>query len=788
MVGFHDLYNVRLDELATAVDDWERQERDLVAMAESAATMGRRATTANWAGENRGVTVPHVVAIADEFDAALAQATSLRRVLHDAHARLRRCRDDLWTVVDTDAPAAGVTVSPDGRVTTDLTGLDGDTRRERQDAVLRIADEIQRVLRRAAEHDRTIARALRDIAGPDEDRFNPVSYASLDAADLAYRDARAFLDLAANPAELTDGDVVVLATLLEAHADDPVFAERIATGLGARGGLEFWRDLTNSREVLRDTAEWTHLADLQSNLGVTLGLATRSDSTAMREWERDMIDLGDDRVGGVAGPYGFQVMSALMNSGEYDRDYLVAYGDRLLTFERNDGRTALQLWDSDPELVLNFAPAEDTAEPPEDLSETEREQWERQRAESLGNLGRDPMTGFLTALGNTPEAATAFFAPPADFDPTSQVDLLDADSVEAHKETLNERLLYLTTERDWWNSVDDYGPPEPLPAHSSLGEALLAAAAGHPAREVTEESLTEDFRTPATRQVMEQVVHLYGSVDPTLLARQPQMAESLGSMAASYMSDINYTLSADTNFQRETHAETYAPPYDNVLGNDYHSTIRFLTVLGHDQTAHQVVTQAQQIYTLGTLDAQPPVNEENYREGIDAIRTSATVRGILDHARVDQVNAEFGAESAAAQQSLGQTTSWLKSATGTVVSAGVGAGVAVSATTLSGGMAVVVPIAAGGAGTLLTEFLNQNIDQAMQSDVNVPRQTAVTEQNFFRAGETEIAGLKEQYAMLASDHLGRTTIDNELTLLDTTYLWGGDLAASHGTETTESVN
>ncbi|TDC70749.1 DUF6571 family protein [Streptomyces hainanensis] len=780
MVGFHDLYTIRLDELATAVDDWERQQRDLVGMAESAATMGRRATTANWAGENRGVTVPHVVAVADEFDAALRQATTLRRVLHDAHARLRRCRDDLWTVVETDAPAAGVTVSSDGEVTTDLDGLDGDTRRERQDAVVRISAEIQRVLRRAAEDDEIIARALRDIAGPDEDRFNPVSYASLDAADLAHRDARAFLDLAANPTELTDGDLVALTALLEAHADDPAFAERIATGLGARGSLDFWRDVTNSRDVRPDTDEWTHLAELQSGLGVTLGLATRSDSTAMREWERDMIDLGDDRVGGVAGPYGFQVMSALMNSGEYDRDYLLAYGDRLLTFEQNDDRGASQLWDTDPELVLNFAL-------PEDVPETEDEEAAERAAQArelaLGDLGRDPMTGFLTALGTNPSAATEFFAPPDDFDPTSQVNLAEDESVEANRDMLNERLVYLTTNREWWNSVDDYGPPEPLPAHPALGDALLAATTGLPATGLAENDVAGVFRTPEAVDVMAQVMHLYGSTDPTLLGQQPQMAEPLGRMTAAYMSDVDYWVSSDSEAAREILSDTFASPYENRLENGHLSTIRFLSVLGQEEESHRIVTLAQQVYTRGNLDVFPP-DSGNIDAGANSLRVAADVRGILDHARIQHVNAEFGAESAAAQEALGRTGGWVKTLGGALVAGSVGAGVSVAAGPLTGGASFFVPVAAGTAGGFLTEFINQSTDGALRNDDDLARHTNMTERQFYDAGLMELADLKDRYYQeaLEAGTISSADVLESINAMDDAYQHGQGLADNHGYE------
>ncbi|MGP3987357.1 hypothetical protein [Streptomyces sp. 3N207] len=194
------------------------------------------------------------------------------------------------------------------------------------------------------------------------------------------------------PDEMTTEQFDRLNTLLAQCRGDDIFAEKFATDMGPQRILTMWSGITAPRTDAVTMDREARLGALQQNLGITLGNATRSDSPAMVQWERDMVALG-----------GFQEMSSLLRYGSYDDAFLIAYGNALVTYERtvtNDGRNTVGPtgsvrkgglpWDGQSSFSrrLNFGPG------------------------SGQDAGLDPMTGFMMALSRTPEASTAFFASP----------------------------------------------------------------------------------------------------------------------------------------------------------------------------------------------------------------------------------------------------------------------------------------------------------------------------------------------------------------------------------------
>ncbi|TDC20858.1 hypothetical protein E1265_20060 [Streptomyces sp. 8K308] len=734
---------MRLEKLNEAVEDWDNQVRAFESdqgMVSRATTMAQRARTVNWTGANASVTLPYVTEQAEQFDAALIQARTLRELCHDAYVCLKARQEDLREVIEVQAPAHGVHVRASGEVTADYDGLDDVTRRERQDAVIAISAEIDRILTQVSEDDAIIARALRDAMGTDPHRFSPVEYGSLHEAESAYRDAETALRLMEQGSDLSDEQLAYVATLLGQHADDPAFAERVTTALGPQGTLDFWFGATVSRDIREGTASWQTFADIQTNLGTVLGAATRSDSSAMERWEESMLSLAPNRVGGADGPYGFQVMSALMNAGEYDTDFLLAYGDKLMTCERADDRAAAQLWDSPYLPPFNFP--------------TQRD--DEGNLIDSGNIGHDPVIGFLNALGHNPDASTQFFAPPNDFDPTASVDITDADSVRENRDRLNNHLAYLAIEREWWTSVDHQGHPDPRPAHPSLGNALLAATTGHASAELLggagETALVTDLRSTHTSAVMEQVVQLYGAHDPRLLDEQPEMAGRLGLMAAAYVDDIDYVISMAGQSAPEVSDSAFVSPYDGRLDNSRRATIEFLDALGHHEESHRVMSQAQHVYTLGNLDAFPPDDQEAFARGERSLRTAAEVRGILDGARISQIEADYGAGTDAARGAEQQAASWWKAGSNALIGIGTGAAAAAVAGS-SGPVAVVVPIAASTAGVFLGEFFGQTIDGSAGVEADRGAQDMMTgdlrEDTEIQLGD--LAGMYEERAAASLD-------------------------------------
>ncbi|RBM20506.1 hypothetical protein [Streptomyces sp. PT12] len=729
---FDELLHLPLGQLEEAVGEWDLQVQHLDEMRENAEAMVRRTRQANWAGENAEVTTQFVTEQGEQFEAARKQAASLRELVRDGHQRLRMSKDRLTTLVETDAPALGVHISASGEVTSDLTGLDPETRRTRQDAVIEVSERITEILRTVAEDDAEISRALRMAMGTDPDRFTPVDYTSIQQATLAHEDARRALELMERGGELSADEMNDLALLLELHQDDPAFAELIATELGPRGVLEYWADLTTYAPG-GDGDAWTASAGaLQTSLGAVLGTATRSDSAAMERWERELIDLADDPIGDGAYPLGFHVTSALMHGGTWEDSFLLDYGEALFAHEQDSGAAPASLWD------INGGPA----------------------VSFVGDdPGRDPMVGFLSSLSHAPAAATEFFAPPGDFDPT-------ADDTE-----INERLRYLALDRDWWT---DHGEDRAAP--SQLGAALLAATTGTSSAgfsvgdlEDMESALQLDMRSADSAAVMEQVVHLYGTAAPDLIHDQPEMAESLGLMASMYMDDIGYWVTTNSDEQRNDVADIYETSYGGHLRNGHFGAIDFLIALGESQTAHAVVNEGIFAHTVGNLGAHPPVDDESFGAGSELLHTGIKMRGIVDEARILYVEQEYAADQTAQQQELAQSAGWLKAASGGLL--GVAAGGA--AVLLTGGAApVVVPIVAGGASPLAAEFINQNID-ALIGGPDVDRQMDPRE--FRETAYTEIAEVEDQYWSQIGEGVDGSLTGIRADLMDGAYGLGGQL-------------
>ncbi|MEU7245329.1 DUF6571 family protein [Streptomyces sparsogenes] len=436
---FEHVLHARLSRLNDAVDDWSTMITKLEKLAEEA-RHGLKAVsdTARWEGANAEVTRPFVDKTAKEFQDALTQATSIRNILRDALAAFTAAKDTLRQIAD--HPPTGVTIWPDGIVARSLhpdRRGEGNTDPGPTTATLdAVRDRIKRTVEQAAEADETVARALNDILAGHPYDFGSDRYASLDDyekqdRERATNDADTALELAAKGSSLTDAQLARLDSLFAANRDDPVFAERFATGLGAGGTLAFYAGITDPRQSPRPSdARIKELGEIQKHLGLVLAQASHSDSPRMRAWKSEVIALGPQVMDlpGHQQAYGFQVMSNLMRTGTYDKRFLNDYGNALVKTDQAM-KLPRSFWNGP--LVqnnhLNFGADKD--------------------------FGRDPMTGFLKALSHNPAAATEFF------DTTTPQD--------------NAR--YLLKDRP---SFPDGLPEGPVASRDATGAALFAAATG----------------------------------------------------------------------------------------------------------------------------------------------------------------------------------------------------------------------------------------------------------------------------------------------------------------------
>ncbi|MFF0450937.1 hypothetical protein ACFYT4_31925 [Streptomyces sp. NPDC004609] len=719
------LRSAKFTALDEAVSDWSRMITNLKDL-EKDAREGLRgqANKADWAGVNATVSREFIGKTAGEFADAQSQATSIRNILRDTRDELKdwhrklndaieRGRSKNLTVTSTSGGGFTVTmiVHPD-RV---AKGSTVPSHTPEDTTALR--DEIQVILDGATESDNSAAQVLKALVDQSEYGFSEANYQDRDAAANAVKAAENMAAIMKkDPHDVTNTELSRLNSTLATYKNDPLFAEKLALDVGPKKTLEFYAGIADPYQGYGyDPKRGEQAKQLQKNLGITLGTATLSDSTKMEKWEDDMVRLGPDPLGidDANDPRGFAVMSNLMRFGDYDDEFLNDYGNRLVAFDKEHNVKDLSPW------VNNW-------------NQGDLNYWGK------NDRGRDPMTGFLEALGHNPGASTEFFAQP------------DGAGNTVDKESeVNENLKYLTKERIWLSDAPMMGGDDKVVAgRDALGHALESATTGHAfdAQAMSgKEPMTPgsgDLRTAETAGVMEQIAYLYGSEDgPKMLHSQPELADSLGKMGAAYIDDINYSLSGIGDHSKDSgdFPAKYAGRAD--FGNQ--GAINFLSVLGQNETSHGVVTSAQHLYTLSVLDANPATSDANVDHARDALAIEAEARGILDHSRVQQAELTYGANSEEANKSLGRSADWGKFAVGAVVGVGVAA-IPIPGST--GAAIAIAPLAAETVGGAVNTFLGQQIDKGVDGAQADPREQAqVTSQKFYQEGTDSLGSSYDAY-------------------------------------------
>ncbi|MGW0979876.1 hypothetical protein ACWD33_03415 [Streptomyces xiamenensis] len=441
MPGYEQLNNVDFRSLDAAIEDWRQTKGDLDALAaEAAQGLLSKIEASQWRGENATVSREFIIRAGSEFEYAHQQAQAVFTILTDFRAVLAAHQRSLQELAQ-EARQQGLYVQANGTVIEQPDGpysdlgleqsgpLLGPGTSSRQADIDHFAARIQAVLAEAATQDETTARALRENIGEEREHFAPVTAESLfdGARAQGIADAQEYLDLIESEAYNTQEGIDRLNELAAAQSHNEHFATYLATGLGAEGTLEFWADVLDGPESGEVSDAYREsVLQLRENLGVTFGTASESHRDGMDAWRNDMIALGSERIGTGAAmnPYGFQIMSDLMMHGNYNKDWLVDYGAGLVNAEQEMAFDTAQFW-------ANAAPVE----------EYRRVIGDEYRA--------DPFTGFMRALGNNPDAATAF--------------LLTEDPQDYAE--------YIVTVRETPRTDGDA-------VHEETGQALFAAATG----------------------------------------------------------------------------------------------------------------------------------------------------------------------------------------------------------------------------------------------------------------------------------------------------------------------
>ncbi|MCT2594141.1 hypothetical protein LHJ74_30250 [Streptomyces sp. N2-109] len=597
-----------------------------------------------------------------------------------------------------------------------------------QEAFAAYRERTRNAITKANEADAALVQALTADVNGTARGFNSGAYNSLgEARKAAAEDLRTVLDLAGiEQGKVTSTQLAQMNAVLARHSQDPLFAEQFATRLGPEKTLQLWYNATHPNNPLYpdtkidEKAWWKTAKSLQESLGTTLATASHSGSPEMKEWKQEVLRMGPQRVetGGSSNPYGYQIMSNLMRFGKYESGFLTKYSDELTAWDKKNNTEGRPYWGNQADIgVLNL-----------------------HHGKGEYDTGHDPVTGMLEALGHNPEVATDYFRP---------------DKVNGHLDSdgeLNDNFRYLTTERDWFYTGDN-GKPIPIGGHEALGHALTAATTGYA---WDDEALAsgENRRSAATADVMEQVVHTYGGDDgPKLLNEQPAMAEALGAMGGAYVDDLNRDLSG----LGETKMGEYFPPgYKGHAEFGREQAVDFLSVLGQNETSHGLMNQAEHLYTLGRFAENPPSEgDENYVTGKGALLAEAEARGILDASRMRAIEAQYGADSAAAQDAYLKSDDWRR--------VGISAGTPAAQNVLlniagkSGPWGVAIPIATGA----LAEFGKQFGGETLFGGADLPEKPNT--EDIFQMGERDLGGTAERHLLnQGSDTDANGTLIREL--------------------------
>ncbi|MFI1258848.1 hypothetical protein ACH4U6_34400 [Streptomyces netropsis] len=738
MLGYRTLRDANLAALEAAVEAWQALPKRIQGVGDKFGhEVENPLYASDWEGETATACLRNLARTRTELLAAAEEARDVHTVLDHALGRFRAARRTLDHVAEAVARDKHLKQNDDGRVYAE-TGSSALTKGY-QETVTAHNEAVAQALRSATEADDDLHWALlQDPNGSRDPGFNQDGY-DRTGRRQAEKDARRALELTAKGSDMSDAELTRLDALLGAHRNDPLFGERIATSLGPQGVLRFWADMADPQQVGPGRGRADLLRGLQESLGVTLASATRVDSTAMDSWKTGVIEAGGKRIGtdAAGNPWGFHVMSNLMRHGEYDGKFLTAYGNALVRMDKKVNSGDLSFWTN-----------------PANTADLTYQGGKNDR-------GQDPMTGFLQALGHSPEGAAEFFRQPAGV----------SGPVDKESE-VNKNLWYLTKERHWHPDVTFTGDSGRIAGYNALGHALESATTGSPYDAAT----GTDRRSGASARVMEQVAYVYGD-DNSLIHRQSGIADSLGRMGAAYIDDINYAVSGIGDHGVGQDAVAFPARYEGGRAEfGRYGAIGFLSTLGQHETAHGYVSRAEHVHTLSALDANPATDEAGYVRGRSALLAEAEVRGILDHARVEQAAADHAHDAEENNKSLARSTEWKK----WVVGATIGAGVAVLPVPGAAAVGVsVVPLAGETAGGMVSTYVGQRFDRAAEAVEMKPDEAVKVDENqFYRAGESDIADTYHAYLRNRKDFQQR--VSDAALAQDIKTRYGGSGADTDG--------
>ncbi|MET9838805.1 hypothetical protein ABZZ01_13555 [Streptomyces virginiae] len=630
MLTYENVMNAPLDTLQTAITDWTATAGKLDEMAEAARNgMKAKSDKADWNGVTAAVARGFVDKTAKEFEDAAKAAKGMHQVLADAHAAFKAARDELKRLA-AEAPAAGFRIDATGRVSAIPLPTEAERNAARHDPdhqqtlnANRNAwqSRVNRAVENAQDADDSLVRVLQANAA-DEHDFSGPKFTTLDAEQAAR--AADLMKKVTGPGGTARNVEALreLEELLDDNREDPEFSTGLFRTIGADGTLQLYSamslDATSLGAAGKDRA--LMVANIQSDMGAMLGLATHKDVPGHLDaaWTAQLMKAGHKEMavfGGVRQIYGYQALGALLREGKYDTEFLTSVGRDMIAMDRKDPgawefHTPIGL-----ETVLNQGPE--------------------------GGRGFYPLTGLMEALGNNPDAATAFFNEPVRED-SNEDGIVTKDDKPVGGRHGNDRGMvdYMLDKKPYMDGFDITPTGDLRPAQQALGDALVAAVSH---RSPGDEDAPPVAHTREMAAVMERIVEKIGD-KPELVDAKPGDPEGplnglsghFGQMAAEYMPDIQ---AAADNTGRMIKANGVMAEFNKA------DMAAFIGAVGQDPDAYGAVTNAQRAFTT-TLVNDVIAHRTEYEE-IDAAITVAVhpggqIAGILSEARAEGTFAENG--------------------------------------------------------------------------------------------------------------------------------------------------
>ncbi|WP_030771717.1 hypothetical protein [Streptomyces sp. NRRL F-2664] len=628
MLTYENVMNAPLDKLHTAVTDWTAMAGKLDEMAEAARNgMKAKSDKAEWSGVTAGVARGFVDKTAKEFEDAAKAAKGMHQVLADAHATFKAAQDELKRLA-AEAPAAGFRIDATGRVTAIPLPTEADRNAARHDPDYQQTlnanrnawqSRVDRAVENAQDADDSLVRVLRANAANEHDFTGP-KFTTLDA-EQASRAADLMKKVTGPGGTARNVEALrELEELLDDNREEPEFATGLFRTIGAEGTLQMYSamslDATSLGAAGKDRA--LMVSNIQSDMGAMLGLATHKDVPGHLDaaWTTQLMKAGRkemDVLGGVRQIYGYQALGALLREGKYDTEFLTSVGRDMIAMDRKDP----QAWEFHTpyglESVLNQDPD--------------------------GGRGFYPLTGLMQALGNNPDAATAFFNEPVREDSNKDGIVTKDDKPVAGQHGKDRGMVdYMLDKKPYMDGFDITRTGDLRPAQHALGDALMAAVSH---RSPGDEDGPPVPHTREMAAVMERIVEKIGD-KPELVDAKPGDPEGplhglsghFGQMAAEYIADLQ--ASAENGGGQIKVAGEMAEFNKSDMA-------RFLGAVGQDPDAYGAITNANQAFT-GVLVSDLIVHRGD--NGLvdaaigNAVHPGGEIAGMLTEARARNMHSE----------------------------------------------------------------------------------------------------------------------------------------------------